>query len=85
MPHGDDDAAALPDDELSWDADKVVRGEKEGDGAALSETFVPPAETVPGSWWTDWYAWMAERDPTKVAARMPDAAAPAAPGTYIFS
>ena len=54
-------------------------------GAELSETFTPPQETVPGSWWTDWYAWMAQRSPEKIAARLPDVDAPAAPGTYIFS
>ena len=50
----------------------------------LPEVLPDAGASVSGSWWPDWYAWLADRSGSKVPARVPAPDAPAAPGTYVF-
>ncbi len=48
--------------------------------------WMAEAEETPGSWWTDWDKWLAERSGRKVAAREPGkkgGVLEAAPGSYV--
>jgi polyhydroxyalkanoate synthase len=51
------------------------------------DAWLAAAQKHPGSWWTDWYAWLAERSGEMVPARNPGSSAyppqEAAPGTYV--
>lgn len=51
------------------------------------DDWIEGAEERPGSWWPDWRGWLAEQDPTMVAARTPgtDKYKPIedAPGSYV--
>ncbi|MCK6376936.1 MAG: class I poly(R)-hydroxyalkanoic acid synthase, partial [Zoogloea sp.] len=38
---------------------------------ATADEFFAGAEQHPGSWWTDWQAWLLAQDDTKVPARDP--------------
>jgi polyhydroxyalkanoate synthase len=61
-----------------------------GKPRATLEEFIARATEHPGSWWTDWHAWLTAHEPRKVAAtgpRVPGGAGnPAiedAPGRYV--
>jgi len=61
-----------------------------GEPASSLEEFLSGAEEHPGSWWTDWLAWLEALDPAKVPAtgkRAPggkgDKAIEDAPGRYV--
>jgi polyhydroxyalkanoate synthase len=51
------------------------------------ESWLAKAKEQPGSWWPDWFAWLAKQGPTKVPARVPggEALKPIedAPGSYV--
>ncbi|MEO0914277.1 MAG: class I poly(R)-hydroxyalkanoic acid synthase, partial [Pseudomonadota bacterium] len=54
--------------------------------AATLEGWMAEAEETPGSWWTDWDTWLAERSGRKVNAREPGktlGVLEAAPGAYV--
>jgi polyhydroxyalkanoate synthase len=49
--------------------------------------WLAKAKEQPGSWWPDWFAWLAKQGPTKVPARVPGNGAikpiEDAPGRYV--
>ena len=51
------------------------------------EDWLKTAQMHPGSWWPDWFDWIAEQEPRHVAARIPgEGPFPAledAPGSYV--
>ncbi|HNO88283.1 MAG TPA: class I poly(R)-hydroxyalkanoic acid synthase, partial [Rhodocyclaceae bacterium] len=54
---------------------------------ATADDFFAGAEQHPGSWWTDWQAWLMDQDSSKVPARDPASGKLTvledAPGSYV--
>jgi len=49
---------------------------------ATAEKWLAAAKEHPGSWWTDWHAWLSPRSGTKIAARKPQKGIEDAPGSF---
>ncbi|GAC1652869.1 MAG: class I poly(R)-hydroxyalkanoic acid synthase [Vulcanimicrobiaceae bacterium] len=60
----------------------------EGDTKETPQAWYDAAAKHEGSWWNDWYAWLAQRSGEKIAKREPGSPAypaqEAAPGTYVL-
>jgi polyhydroxyalkanoate synthase subunit PhaC len=55
--------------------------------SANVDRWLSKAKEHPGSWWSDWFAWLKAHDPSEVPAREPGggrfAAVEEAPGRYV--